>query len=275
MESTSSSARRLVQARRSSALATFSMTTPTAARRGGGTYRAEKLVPYAVNEEHEGGRHADKRSLATPRLACPRDDEAGLDREGVTRLADRPPETPTTSGSEGLRWRRSPERGPWTVSTTSALSIPWRYTGGDAEVRVLELALADDQRDAFVGHLHRVRVAQLVRREPSLRPPSTCQRSGHRSHNTDSMNPPFGRSLTMRQANPMSRAASRAWQWSRRARALSRCGSARGGLRPRWSRDRGTAMQGPARHVCVPCLGLEGATLALPGTPSRVSLVTR
>ena len=27
---------------------------------------AEKLVPYAVSEEHEGGQHADKRSHASP-----------------------------------------------------------------------------------------------------------------------------------------------------------------------------------------------------------------
>jgi hypothetical protein len=33
---------------------------------------------------------------------------------------------------------------------------------GDPEVRVSELALDDDQRDAFAGHLHRVCVAQLV-----------------------------------------------------------------------------------------------------------------
>jgi hypothetical protein len=37
----------------------------------------------------------------------------------------------------------------------------------DAEVAVTELALDDDQRHAFVGHLDRVRVAQLMRRKPS------------------------------------------------------------------------------------------------------------
>ncbi len=35
--------------------------------------------------------------------------------------------------------------------------------GGDAEVAVAELALDDDQRDAFVGHLDGVSVPQLVR----------------------------------------------------------------------------------------------------------------
>jgi hypothetical protein len=34
--------------------------------------------------------------------------------------------------------------------------------GGDAEVVVTELALDDDQRDAFAGHLDRVGVAELV-----------------------------------------------------------------------------------------------------------------
>src|SRR5215216_2502432 len=36
---------------------------------------------------------------------------------------------------------------------------------GDTEVGVAELALDDDQRHALAGHLDRVRVAQLVRRE--------------------------------------------------------------------------------------------------------------
>jgi hypothetical protein len=48
----------------------------------------------------------------------------------------------------------------------SALSMPYRDRG-DAEVAVAELALDDDQRDAFAGHLDRVGVAQLVRREAS------------------------------------------------------------------------------------------------------------
>jgi hypothetical protein len=38
---------------------------------------------------------------------------------------------------------------------------------GDAEVAVSELALDDDQRHAFAGHLDRVCVAQLVRSEAS------------------------------------------------------------------------------------------------------------
>jgi hypothetical protein len=36
---------------------------------------------------------------------------------------------------------------------------------GDPHVGVAELALDDEQRDTFAGHLDRVRVPQLVRRE--------------------------------------------------------------------------------------------------------------
>jgi len=39
--------------------------------------------------------------------------------------------------------------------------------GGDAEVAVSELALDDDQRNAFTSHLDGVGVAELVRREPA------------------------------------------------------------------------------------------------------------
>jgi hypothetical protein len=38
---------------------------------------------------------------------------------------------------------------------------------GDAQVGVPELALDDHERDALVGHLHRVSVPELMRREPS------------------------------------------------------------------------------------------------------------
>ena len=37
---------------------------------------------------------------------------------------------------------------------------------GDAEVGVSELALNRDERDALVGHLDRVGVPKLMRREP-------------------------------------------------------------------------------------------------------------
>src|SRR5215207_1722681 len=41
---------------------------------------------------------------------------------------------------------------------------------GDPEVGVSELALDDDQRDAFAGHLDGMRVAELVRREAPTHP---------------------------------------------------------------------------------------------------------
>jgi hypothetical protein len=47
-----------------------------------------------------------------------------------------------------------------------ALSIPCRYTD-DPEVGVPELALDHVQRHALARHLDRVRVTQLVRREPA------------------------------------------------------------------------------------------------------------
>jgi hypothetical protein len=40
---------------------------------------------------------------------------------------------------------------------------------------VSEVALADDQRDAFPGHLHGVGVTELVWREPA---PHSCRRGG-------------------------------------------------------------------------------------------------
>ena len=47
---------------------------------------------------------------------------------------------------------------------------PLQVDRGDPKVRVPELALDDRQRDAFVGHLDRVRMPQLVRREPPPHP---------------------------------------------------------------------------------------------------------
>jgi hypothetical protein len=47
------------------------------------------------------------------------------------------------------------------LGVVDALQIDAR----DAEVAVAELALNDDQRDAFACQLHRVRVAELVRRK--------------------------------------------------------------------------------------------------------------
>jgi hypothetical protein len=47
---------------------------------------------------------------------------------------------------------------------------PAQVGAGDGRVGVPELALDDQQRDPFAGDLHRVGVAELVRREPSADP---------------------------------------------------------------------------------------------------------
>src|SRR3954452_12819051 len=57
-----------------------------------------------------------------------------------------------------------------TVSMISPLSMPCRVDGRDAEVAVAQLALNDDQRHSFPGHLDRVSVRELVRREAAPDP---------------------------------------------------------------------------------------------------------
>ena len=47
---------------------------------------------------------------------------------------------------------------------------PAQVGGCDPEVGMTELPLGDYQRDAFAGHLDCVRVAELVRREPTAHP---------------------------------------------------------------------------------------------------------
>jgi hypothetical protein len=47
---------------------------------------------------------------------------------------------------------------------------PAEIRAGDGQVGVPELALDDQQRDPFAGHLDRVGVAELVEREPSADP---------------------------------------------------------------------------------------------------------
>jgi hypothetical protein len=42
-----------------------------------------------------------------------------------------------------------------------------KVSGCDCEIGVTELALDHDQRDALARHLNRVRLAQLMRREPT------------------------------------------------------------------------------------------------------------
>jgi hypothetical protein len=62
---------------------------------------------------------------------------------------------------------------PWTVLMISLLSMPW-VDVVDAQVRVPELALDDDQRETFVGHFHGVCVSELMCRGP----PSDVRCSG-------------------------------------------------------------------------------------------------
>jgi hypothetical protein len=58
------------------------------------------------------------------------------------------------------------------VSTISVMSMPCVWIRGDPEVGVPELALDDDQRDAFPSHLDGVGVAKPVRaRAIAARPP--------------------------------------------------------------------------------------------------------
>jgi hypothetical protein len=61
-----------------------------------------------------------------------------------------------------IGWRRK-----WTVSMISALSMPCRYTEVMPRLLWPIWALDDDQRYAFARELNGVRVAELVRREPS------------------------------------------------------------------------------------------------------------
>ena len=82
----------------------------------------------------------------------------------------RPPALWTTTASRGHGWQRAADGhhrraagvdGVDDLGAVDALEVD----RGDAEVGVSELALDDDQRDAFAGHLDGVRVAELVRRE--------------------------------------------------------------------------------------------------------------
>jgi hypothetical protein len=52
----------------------------------------------------------------------------------------------------------------------SVLSIPRRYAEVIPEVGMPELALDDQQRNPFAGHLYRVRMPQLVGGEPTTDP---------------------------------------------------------------------------------------------------------
>jgi hypothetical protein len=53
---------------------------------------------------------------------------------------------------------------------------PAQIHRGDREIGVPEFALDDQQRHPLAGHLHRVGMAQLVRREPAAQPPRRWRR---------------------------------------------------------------------------------------------------
>jgi hypothetical protein len=55
----------------------------------------------------------------------------------------------------------------WAASMISALSNALEVDAGDAGVAVSELALDDDERHAFMSHLDRVGVAEVVWHEAS------------------------------------------------------------------------------------------------------------
>jgi hypothetical protein len=60
----------------------------------------------------------------------------------------------------------------WDGVDVSAVVDALEVDRGDVEVAVAELALDDDQRDALMGHLHRMSVAELnAARISAARPP--------------------------------------------------------------------------------------------------------
>jgi hypothetical protein len=67
---------------------------------------------------------------------------------------------------DGDHWRAAGVDGVDDFGVVDALEVD----RGDAEVGVAELALDDDRRHAFAGHLDGVRVAELVRRKAPTHP---------------------------------------------------------------------------------------------------------
>jgi hypothetical protein len=61
---------------------------------------------------------------------------------------------------------------------------------GDGEVAVAELALDDHQRDALIGHLHRMSAAELMRREPPPHPRRRCRPAQIRTRGRAGPRPP-------------------------------------------------------------------------------------
>lgn len=136
-----------------------------------------------------GGRSA-QRARAWRRIKCgatcelPNSRGVVLDHQHAWHIDGSTPRRSTcrsgTAMSSAARHRRSQpqRRADWNhrrpsrmhglddLAAVDALQVD----GGDAEVAVAELALDDDQRHAFAGHLDRVGVAKLVRREAAPNP---------------------------------------------------------------------------------------------------------
>src|SRR5215207_897208 len=79
------------------------------------------------------------------------------------------------AAGRGVRARASYRRGPSAhggVDGVDDLGVvdALQVDRGDPEVGVAELALDDDQRHAFAGHLDGMRVAELVRRKAPTHP---------------------------------------------------------------------------------------------------------
>src|SRR5215207_913784 len=104
------------------------------------------------------------RTLAEPTLATSiREELAAVASRDEQRRSPSEPQR----GADGDHRRRSGVHGLDDLAAVDALEVD----AGDAEVAVSELALHDDQRDAFAGHLDGVGVPKLVWGEAA---PDSC-----------------------------------------------------------------------------------------------------
>jgi hypothetical protein len=120
-----------IRHRLSSARATLLQTTPTAARAAETRIPTEKLVPYALGEEHEGGQHADKHGLATP----------GSDARRTTNASDEPALSPATRRPRHAG-RRPPRRGAVVSADTFERAVTSVLVGQSVGLREPKVARA-------------------------------------------------------------------------------------------------------------------------------------
>jgi hypothetical protein len=93
------------------------------------------------------------------------------------------------AGARGDHWRCAVVDGVDDLARIDPLEVNRR----DAEVRMSKLSLDDRQRNSFVRHLDRVRVPELVRREPPTRPArAASRRSSPRAAVADEPRPRVG-----------------------------------------------------------------------------------